>query len=434
MLWVTIGIWITVVLIYGIWFLAIKALKMVRIWLGGITAGIILLLLVTGILPHNILVIILHALGIAVYAIIIECDKKEKGIIILQALVVVVCMDELIGSCMKLLMINSGNDRIDCLIENGLIIFLFLLSAFIKKKWKINGNIRKKKIYRWPMYFGSCMLIMAVYLAVSGFQFMAGLIDNKKIYFFIQIFSFFAYICIGCLIMVLSYVFELNKKYKNVLEKYDQLFEMQRNRYKEILSQHEETKRYRHDMQNHFMCLGELAGRGEVIKVQEYIMKLEENLQTIRNKTYATGNDVIDAVLNYYIPMLDEEVRVNVEGVCAPGIALSDVELCTVVSNLMQNAQEALKRSKGRNRYLTVEFENRREYVRIRVKNSICGEAVLAKENKIPRTTKSNSLEHGFGIRNVKRTVEENGGLFDIEETGKEFIVTVLLPTNAIPD
>lgn len=428
MLWVTIGIWITVVLIYGIWFFAIKPLKMVHIWLGGITAGIILLLLVTGILPHNILVIILHALGIAIYAIMIECDKKEKGIIILQAFVVVICMDELIGSCMKLLKLNSENDRFNCLIENNLIILLFLLAVYLKKKWKTNGNIRNKKIYRWPMYFGSCMLVMAVYLAVSGFQFMAGLIDNKKIYYMIQIFTFFAYICIGCLIMVLSYVFELNKKYKNLLEKYDHLFEMQRNRYKEILSQHEETKRYRHDMQNHFMCLGELAGQGEVKKVQEYVMKLEENLQTIRNKAYATGNDVIDAVLNYYIPMLDEEVRVNVEGVCAPGIALSDVELCTVVSNLMQNAQEALNRSKAGNRYLTVEFENGKEYVRIRVINSICGEAVLAEANQIPRTTKRNSLEHGFGIRNVKRTVEENDGLFDMEEAGKEFIATVLLP------
>lgn len=69
--------------------------------------------------------------------------------------------------------------------------------------------------------------------------------------------------------------------------------------------------------------------------------------------------------------MLKEGVEVSITGKCASDIKMRDVELCTVVSNLIQNAEEALNKSESENCYLKVDFQNSKGYMQMQIRNSI---------------------------------------------------------------
>ena len=127
--------------------------------------------------------------------------------------------------------------------------------------------------------------------------------------------------------------------------------------------------------------------------------------------------------------MLDTGVKVSIEGICAKNIGMSDVELCTVISNLIQNAEEALNRSVSDDKYLKIKFDSAEGYLNMQIRNSIAENMLyLDSINKIPETTKANKDEHGIGIKNVKRTIEKNGGMFEIKVADKDFIVDVMIP------
>ena len=46
----------------------------------------------------------------------------------------------------------------------------------------------------------------------------------------------------------------------------------------------------------------------------------------------------------------------------------------------------------------------------------------------MPKTVKNDKDNHGFGMRNVKETVEKNGGEFRWLQSETDFWVIVLLP------
>lgn len=97
--------------------------------------------------------------------------------------------------------------------------------------------------------------------------------------------------------------------------------------------------------------------------------------------------------------------------------------MCTVAANLIDNAVEASGRAGGGN-IVNVSADLKKGAVVFSVKNKTDS---VESENGEYRTVKSDKRNHGFGIKNVKKTAEKYGGYTDIEADGGEFKVTVVM-------
>lgn len=242
-------------------------------------------------------------------------------------------------------------------------------------------------------------------------------------------------VSIICLITILLYIIRQNKLIKKYLESDKLLIMAQKSLYNNMLAQNRATVDFRHDLLGHLVCLDELVHRGNLEKIRDYLENMEGRIELIRKKVYITENDVIDAVLNYYIGLLDKEILINVEGKCKGSLSIGPVELCTIISNILKNAVEALEQLKDGKRYLRVRFMKNKDYLMIRVSNSIQGAVPRPdKRTGLPETSKKDKENHGIGLRNVKETVEKVRGIFNIEIGRDVFTVSIMLPLEKTED
>ena len=125
-----------------------------------------------------------------------------------------------------------------------------------------------------------------------------------------------------------------------------------------------------------------MARLEECEKLKLYIEEISGKFETAQMENYKVGNSVIDAVLNYYISMLDTNVDIQILGICSENIKMSDVELCTVVSNIIQNAVEALAELTDADKRLFVECQRVKGYIQMKVKNSCQADKIIF-DNKV---------------------------------------------------
>lgn len=243
----------------------------------------------------------------------------------------------------------------------------------------------------------------------------------------IQLLSAMSMISMVMLVMFVIYINDTNKKIKQYLEIERMLKENQRNYYEAMIQKDEDTKKFRHDVSNHMMCLGELAERGELREVKKYITEIQGELVKIQKRCYSVGNPIMDAVLNYYLPALHGDVEIKIRGYLGETLLISDVELCIIFSNMIQNSVEEIKKQHNANKYLKVKVRTGNEDVTIEVCNSAQGKKEKGKGN-LPETTKEDRKNHGIGLKNIKEKVEKNKGIFSWESTAGEFGVKVILP------
>ncbi len=426
-------IFITELLKYGIWFCGVYSLKIKRLWIGAAAVTGFAVFTLLGVVDENTLLLWWSTLSIIVYIFVLDCDKGEKALNIFRAGFLIICMGEIVGGIISPFSagqnIPFAEEKIIYLINNSIVIVLISIAAVIKKKVKLPDNEKWKKIYKFIIYVSVFVMGMAIFLTIAGFQTISRYTPNEKIILFSKVISIISFVSVACLILIMIYIDNENKTIKKYLEMDALLLETQRNLYKAMLAKNEETRRFRHDIQSHLICLNELAHRGDVSKVKDYVSGMEGQLLEIKNITYSVGNDVIDAVLNYYISLLDKEVKVDVNGKCPDNIRINRVELCTIVSNLTQNAVEALNKTECNERYLKIVVANNNNYMKFEVINS-APEADKKETlvNGLMATTKADKENHGIGMRNVKETVEKNGGDFRINVGNGEFVVKVTIP------
>ncbi|MBE5884640.1 MAG: GHKL domain-containing protein [Lachnospiraceae bacterium] len=226
--------------------------------------------------------------------------------------------------------------------------------------------------------------------------------------------------------IVFSYIERENRKVKRYLEIDEILLKTQREFYEALLSKENDTRRFRHDIRNHLICLAELAKQGHTKKIEQYIEEMSERLQVIDKKIYCVGNTVVDAIINYYIGLLDDEVDVEIRGMCNCNLGISETDLCTVISNLVQNAMEELNRKQSENPFLRIVFTSGERYLKIEISNSTADNKERLLHNFV--TSKTDKRNHGLGLRNVKEALEKNHGKLETDVGRNVFKAKVILP------
>ncbi len=237
-------------------------------------------------------------------------------------------------------------------------------------------------------------------------------VDSELFQIIVDVVVSFSYICICALCWFLIYYREQNEEKAKLLEVERALKESQNSYYQLMLEKETETRQFRHDLTNHLFCLKEIANREDINEIKKYLDGMNGELQKIRQLSYSTGNELFDAILADKLSGIAENISVSVRGMFRYDLALEAIDICTIFSNLLQNAVEELNQIQELGE-LKIEILSGKQYTEIEIKNSTRNQIIFYKDG-LPKTRKGDERNHGMGLQNVRKSVEKYHGKMEI--------------------
>lgn len=187
-------------------------------------------------------------------------------------------------------------------------------------------------------------------------------------------------------------------------------------------------RRFKHDYNNVMLSMGRILENGDINDAKRFLSEISSELKMYEKiyKEYS-NNPLIQAILTKIgNKAIKEGIDFSAEVIFPEYIVISDLDICRVFSNIMDNAIEALMRvDKVSHRYIKIKGGLNSLWFTLVVENSFNGDIVM--ENNNVNTIKSDRENHGFGIQTVKDIMSKVGGIFIINPDVNEKIFTVTL-------
>ena len=181
--------------------------------------------------------------------------------------------------------------------------------------------------------------------------------------------------------------------------------------------------RIRHDMKNHVVCMDRLLSQEKYGKLKEYFYSLSKDLYAFDNQI-ETGNEIVNQVINIkYATARRLQLPMEIQAALPPQLAIPDHLLCSVLSNLLDNAIEASEKMAEPAVFIKLHIV--KNYLSVTVKNRI--EPWQADSAKNRRTTKEQPHLHGLGLQIVEETVKRYNGISSFEVEDGEYVASIML-------
>ncbi len=222
---------------------------------------------------------------------------------------------------------------------------------------------------------------------------------------------------------LLIYNNNLKRQYRYVAEVNKRMYEMQKDHYKRLQEQDIETRKFRHDIKSHIVCVEALLKDKEYEEAARYLERLIGKIEEITQR-YKTGNLLVDAIVND-IAEEHADVTLEWEGKLPLKMNISDTEVCVIFSNLLKNAFCAANDCKE-NGVVVVKTGLISGALTVCIENNM--EGFIKGKDGTFITHKDDKINHGFGIMNVKECVAISGGSIEFDYTDTQFKVQVVLP------
>ena len=215
-----------------------------------------------------------------------------------------------------------------------------------------------------------------------------------------------------------------NEELKYELERYKWQMEQIEKQEQEIRELHQNTRRLKHDMRNHLMVIASYINNGEYEEVKTYTSDILDRLNTVQSYV-ETGNQVLNHILNEKLNAARRtgiDVKAQVEKV--EFAKMKGIDFAAVFGNILDNAIEASAREEKKE--ISIKIFTKKGYDAISVKNKIT-ESIL-ENNPDLNSTKAEAEAHGYGLKQVRETVEAYEGMVDFFEEDGFFCVNVFIP------
>ncbi len=355
-------------------------------------------------------------------------EGKKKGLLAVTVFVGFSCIDTIMLLALAGIIGVPGevihDDPLMCGICNGISLVGILVAAILFQKLYYGRGKKgieeihtKGRMYLW-MFFGGITASSIAMLPMDNEDFVWSK-ENVILFVIPSIVFAVLFLVMGVLLI---YNNSAKQHYQEMVELNQKLWKVKEEYYLESLSNKEKIRKFRHDMSSHFVCLKQLLKENNVQAAEKYIETMGEMIQDASEK-YQTGNSLVNAIVNdvsgrYAGVVLDWKGHL-------PGqMQMSDMDVCIIFSNLLENAFFAASACESVG---TVE---------VTVK-SVGGALAITMENDMAQpieekdgrliTKKVDKKNHGYGTQNVRESVEKNDGTVEFKYTDKKFTVDVVL-------
>ncbi len=191
----------------------------------------------------------------------------------------------------------------------------------------------------------------------------------------------------------------------------------------EVQNSYSEMRAWRHSYHNHLQAMLALSDDPE--NLREYILKLDGNLKSV-DTVLKTGNVAVDAILNSKLSLIrSKSIAVNAKAEVPEKLSISEIDLCIILGNLLDNAMEAcLQFSDPKESFIRVYICAVKQQLYISVTNSVPG--TPQKQGTHYPTTKTSGA-HGYGLNQINRLAEKYDGYVNRQSEPGVFATEVML-------
>jgi sensor histidine kinase YesM len=185
----------------------------------------------------------------------------------------------------------------------------------------------------------------------------------------------------------------------------------------------------RHDFNNHINCIYGLLQLKKPDEARKYIDRLAEEALVFSN-LIDTGNPVLSSLLNTKIAAAERDrIQLQTDIRLPETITIEPIDISIIIGNLLDNALEACAVLEGAEKNIKLEVYTNNNNFYIKVKNSKSEQIITDAANLESRfTNKPDTANHGFGLFNIKKTVNKYGGIFKFEDKGDCFLSDIEIP------
>ena len=213
----------------------------------------------------------------------------------------------------------------------------------------------------------------------------------------------------------------LNRNAK--LQQENQFLSMQQQRYENLRTAIEEARQARHDMRHQLNQISALAEAGDLENLKSYLAKTVSRIPNL--DMCFCENRAADSVVGYYCAMAKrDEIPFRARLDLPETLPVDEIDMCLVLSNLLENALEASLRTAPDRRQIEITAcVHADRILLIEVENAFDGE--VNEKNGVFRSSKRR--ENGIGIQSVTRIAEKTGGTSTFTHQNGTFSAKVML-------
>lgn len=284
-----------------------------------------------------------------------------------------------------------------------------LLSLFIGKK--IPAQIKPLN----KVHFKECFIITFVVLIDFFLSSISGLLYESNLNTWGRNLIIFAILIMIFISIILLFLYFRLQYYHTLLQQANtmnqQMLFLEEQHYKDLQKKNMDLRAFRHDYNYHITAMQGLVADNNLMGLKKYV----ETLTSIKEQVFyiTTNHPVADAVINYFYENLPENTKFQIEGKFPENIFPSDSDLCIILSNLLRNAIEAVEHLETNEKKIFVSIYSNIEYMSILIENT---SKHYDKENlEHLFTSKSDIVNHGFGLNNVREVINRYHGKLDLQ-------------------
>ena len=196
--------------------------------------------------------------------------------------------------------------------------------------------------------------------------------------------------------------------------------------YNSLRKNYDIQRKRTHEYKNQIMCIDSLLKKKNYNKLEEYINSIFDKLDGQLDMV-DTNNEVVNAVINAkYYEALQNDVLFILKINDLSHIKVSDEDIVTILSNLLDNAIEAAGQCEIDKRTVGIKLLYEDDVLSIAVSNSYKTEPEIMGDGYM-RTIKDDKEQHGLGIRNVVATLEKYNAEYIIDYKNGEFVFSIIM-------
>lgn len=238
---------------------------------------------------------------------------------------------------------------------------------------------------------------------------------------------------VGCILLLFAnaiifllydYIFIINQK-RQELEITSLKTDMEKKYYDRIEKVNLEQIYYMHDIKNYLTVVGNLAISEDNLEIRSVIKNMQIKVEEME-RDYFCNHKILNTILCEKKKEADC-LDINYEVYIEPNVKidfLKDVDVITIMGNLIDNAIEAAKKVSCGFIEINIFETQKGHFLIVKIENSYNG--IIKKNGANFITTKESASKHGIGLANVKRSLENYAAVLQIKEEINSFIATVI--------
>lgn len=184
-----------------------------------------------------------------------------------------------------------------------------------------------------------------------------------------------------------------------------------------------QTAVYQHNMRHHLAAISGFLTTDRPQQAEEYIKKVQADVESITPRRFCE-NELVNLLCSSFVSKAEHQnIHLLVEAKLPKNLSISGTELCSILSNGLENALRAVSTLEEASKYIELYCGMSANKLLIEIKNPYVGEVIM--RDGLPISVREG---HGYGCRSIRSIAEQHNGLCSFETEKGIFTLRVILP------